>query len=112
MTIVHLASPAYQDGAYPLVGVPSAEGKILGLVAPLTGVAVSPPVAEFDPPGLVRAGAACHSIARQPSSQLEAHTALSATDGRLGVPLDPSMSRVPPPCGRAHALAPHTPTHT
>ena len=48
---LHLASPAYQDGVYPLVGVPSAGGKILGLVAPLTGVADSSPVAEFDQSG-------------------------------------------------------------
>ena len=56
-------------------------------------------------------GPACHSIAsqsgNQSDSQSEAHTALSATDGRLSGPLDPFMTRVPPSCGRAHAPA-HT----
>ena len=83
-----------------------AGGKILGLVAPLTHVAVSSPVAEFDPSGLVRAGPACHSIVRQSSSQSEAHTALSATDGPRE-PLDPSKFLGTPSCGPAHA-----PTHT
>ena len=67
-----LSSPCY-DGVNPK-GLPSdsaspaqAGGKILGLVAPLTGVNVvdSSPIAEFDPSGLVRAGLDCHSIASQ-----------------------------------------------
>ena len=83
------ASPDCKDGVYPLEGVPSTGGKTLGLVAPLTGVAVSSPVAEFDPSGLVRTGSACHSIASQSSSQSDrtAHTTLSATDS-LQEPLD------------------------
>ena len=108
-------SPPCHDGVYPQ-GVPSdsaspaqAGGKILGLVVPLTHVAVSSPVAEFDPSGLVRAGPACHSIARQSSSQSEAHTALSATDGPRE-PLDPSKFIRTPSCGLAHAPT-HTHTH-
>ena len=104
------ASPDCKDGAYPLEGVPSTGGNT-GLVVPLTHVAVSSPVAEFDPSGLVRTGPACHSIAKQSSSQSEAHTALSATDGRLSGPLDPSKFRVPPSCGPAHAPT-HTHAHT
>ena len=106
-------SPPCHDGVYPQ-GVPSdsaspaqAGGKILGLAStPLTHVAVSSPVAEFDPSGLVRAGPACHSIVRQSSSQSEAHTALSTTDG-LREPLDPSKFPGSLSCGRAHA-----PTHS
>ena len=107
-----LSSPNY-DGVNPN-GLPSyssspSGGTILGLVAPLTGVAVSSSVAKFDPSGLVRAGAACHNIARQSGSQPEAHTALSATVGLLG-PLSADTSRVTPSCGRAHAHA-HTRSH-
>ena len=92
------ASPDCKDGVYPLEGVPSTGGNT-GLVVPLTHVAVSSPVAEFDPSGLVRAGPACHSIVRQSSSQSEAHTALSATDG-LREPLDPSKFPGNLSCGR------------
>ena len=109
-------SPPCHDGVYPQ-GVPSdsaspaqAGGKILGLVAPLTHVAVSSPVAEFDPSGLVRAGPACHSIVRQSSSQSEAHTALSTTDG-LREPLDSSKFPGNPSCGPSHAPT-HTHSHT
>ena len=109
-------SPPCHDGVYPQ-GVQSdsaspaqAGGKILGLVAPLTHVAVSSPVAEFDPSGLVRAGPACHSIARQSSSQSEAHTALSTTDG-LREPLDSSKFPGNPSCGPSHAPT-HTHSHT
>ena len=73
-----------QDGVYPLEGVPSTGGKTLGLVAPLTGVADSSPVAEFDPSGLVRTGPACHSIASQSGNQSDSqavkHTGLRVTD--------------------------------
>ena len=92
------------------MGVPSVGGEILGLLAPVTGVAVSSPVAEFDPSGLVRTGPACHSIVRQSGSQSEAHTALGATDGPWE-PLTPVMFRRDPSCGRAHAPA-HTHAHT
>ena len=99
-------SPPCYDGVNPK-GLPSdsaspaqAGGKILGLVAPFTGIAVSSPVAESaDPSGkdsLVRMGPACHSIAsqsgNQPDSQSEAHTALSAADG-LCEPLDRQKSK-------------------
>ena len=105
------SDPPCYDGVIPK-GLPSDSaspaqaGGNTGLVVPLTHVAVSSPVAEFDPSGLVRTGPACHNIARQSSSQSADHTALSATDG-LREPFDPSKFSGNLSYGRAHA-----PTHT
>ena len=111
-------SPPCYDGVNPK-GLTSdsaspaqAGGKTLGLVAPLTSVADSSTVEEFDPSGLARVGPVCHSIAsqsgNQSDSQSDAHTALSATDGPQG-PLDCQKSTFirTPSCGCAHAPA-HT----
>ena len=71
-----LASLA-NSGVHPQ-GVPQgssrAAGGKIGLVAPLTGVADSSPVADFDPSGPVRAGPACHSIASQSGNQSDSQS--------------------------------------
>ena len=111
-------SPPSQNGAYPQ-GVPSdlvspaqAGEKILGLVAALTGVAVSSPVAE--PDSVARVWSAHHSIASQSGSQSDSqsvdHTGLRVTD-KLPRLRDPTGKSRDGNLSGGHAQSPVAPAH-